>query len=399
MRSVFPLFLALLLPSGSSAQAPLIKGQAALSAGRYAEALRLGKATVASLPNRYEGYRLVARASLGLDRPDDAEKAYRQALRLAPPNARTAIQNELVQVGALRVALGEIVKAKALKVSGESLAAARAQEAAYRVFPARPAYGLLAVDLYESSGRLDDARRVLEAVRERSLSTATAQRLAALQARIETARRTATEELDRRLADQTRADDERVATARRAEAAERKRVEAAKEAERRAEEERQRAEEERQREEKARQDREETDRLNGVLDGYRRDASSAESALHDAEGRAGDLDREARRLDHEADDARSRRDRAKGERDRAKSAVDDAKGDLARQVAQTALRGAENAYDDAKGDYDRADHRRDDAKSRLSAAQSDADAARRRLETARQGVRDTEAALARVGTD
>ncbi|GEM_PF-4310221 len=390
-------FPAFALPQGA-ASSLLTKGQAALAAGKAAEAMRLGDAFVLKEPKRYEGHRLVARAALLLDRPDRAERAFREALRLAPPAVRPALQNDLRETSSLRQALQSTARARALKASGDLLAAARAQESAYRALPARYALGIAAAELFESAGRLTDARRVLEDVRSRhpkaNAATHITQRLASLQVEIDAARRREAAESNRRQADEDQAAEARRIEARRAEEERQNREEArqakTKEAERRAEEERQRAE-------KARLDQEEIARLTTILDGHRREASEAESAITEANGRVDDFERSARRFDNEADSARDRRDAAKRERDDLQSKLDDAKGDLSKQLLREQLRTAESKYDDAKGDYNRARDRYNDAKSSLEQWRSALNQARQRLEQARQDVRDTEAAIARVG--
>lgn len=369
----------------ASAGALLAKGQKALDAGQGAEALRQGAALVAAYPKGWEGHRLVARASLLLDRPDGAEAAFRQALRLAPASARPSLGAELRGAVSLRQALAEAARARALKASGDDAGAARAQEAAYGVLPAREAYGLAAAELFETAGLLDDARRVLESVRARHPSAAVQRRLDLVQTRSETVRKQAADERAQR------EDDARKAAAERAAEKERRRIEAEREAERRAEEERQKAE-------KARLDREETERLNEVLSGLKRDVSEAEEEIRQGDARADDAQRAVRKIDGELDDARDDRNRAKREKEKWEDKLKDAKSDMERDVIRGELRSAASAYDDAKEKYGRVDRRMDEAKSRLSQAQQDADAARRRLEQARQGVRDTENALARIAS-
>ena len=368
----------------------LQEGARALGAGHAREALRLGEAFVARFPKRYEGYRLVGRASMPLDDPTRAEKAFRRSQKLAPVAVRASIGAEIAGAVALEKALVERARAEKLKAFGDLVGAARAAEAAFGAYDARAAYGFDAAERYEAAGKFDDARRLLAEIGRRHPKASVAEKLAALDARAETARaQSAADEALREEKERKDAEAKRAEAARRAEATRK-----AKEAQER--ETQRRADEERERIEKARQDQEEADRLRRVLAEDQAGAAQAERAVASADAAYADADRIVRSLDGDADDARAKRDRAKRKRDDLADKLRDAKGELARQVYQDDLRTAQRDYDEAKGDFDRIDRRLSDAKSQRDAAQSDGSNARSALERWRQAIRDTEAAITRL---
>jgi DNA repair exonuclease SbcCD ATPase subunit len=366
------------------------KGQAELRAGRFREALRLGEGLVAKYPKRYEGYRLVGAAALRLDQPDRAERAFRQALPLAPVAARAGLQGGLREAKVLRQALRDVARAEALKESGDFPAAAGAQESAYQTVPARSKWGFSAAELFERAGRMEEAQRVLEDLRERNPTGAVAaqvrDRLASLQTRIEAARKDAADELARK-----EAEEQQAAEARREEEEQRKR-----EAERRRLEEERKAEEERRRAERARYVREETERLNGLLRAQRANVDETESALRRGRETVNDAERTVREVERDADSARSRRDEARRRKDEIEGKLRDAKGEIARQVYRDELRSAESKYNEADSEYSRASRRVDEAKSYLSRARNYVDEVRNALDRLEQDIRDTQAALSRL---
>ena len=379
-----------LLPFAQTPADLLRKGARALGAGQAREALRLGEAFVAKYPKRYEGHRLIGRASLPLDDAKRAESEFRLALRFAPVKVRPSIQTEIDGAVRLKKAFSEIARVEKLKGFGDTVGAARAQEAAYEAYPARSAFGLLAAEMFEAAGRFDDARRILEDVGRRSPKAGVADRIAALDAKAESVRaKAAADGAERREQEKKDAEARRAEEARRVEEARKAKEAQEREAQRRADEERQRIE-------KARQDQEEGDRLRRLLVEDRAGAVQAESAVTSADSAYAEADRVVRRIDGDADDARDKRDRAKRKRDDLADKLRDAKGELARQVYQDDLRTAQRDYDDAKGDFDRVNRRLSDAKSRRDSAQADGDRARGILEQWRQAIRDTEAALARL---
>jgi len=379
------------------------KGQKALNAGQGAEALKQGNLIVAKFPKRWEGYGLVGRANLLLDRPDRAEVAFRKSLTLAPFAAQPALQKGLMESASLRQALGFVAFSKSLKASGNLAGAARAQESAYRAFPSRYSYGVTAATLFESAELFEDAVGLLKTLHldGKPEQARIAARITLLEGKVAEARKEAAaiqarkEAAERRAEEEQRLEDARVAKEKAERKAEADRV--AKERERKRIEEERKAEEERLKAEKARQDREETDRLNTVLSDQKSLVSRWESALSQAESSVSRAESDVRDADSKADHARSRRDHAKRERDSWQDKVNDAKTDVARDLAKGELRSAESRYDDAKDEYNRANSRYEDAKSRRDQAKREVDDARRNLDQARVNVRDTEDAISRIG--
>jgi chromosome segregation ATPase len=385
---------AVLLSSLAGAQiGPLLtKGQQALDAGRYSEALRLGTAAVAKGPKVWQAHRLVGRAAVGLDQPDRAEKAYALALKFVPAGSKAALQKERMEVAMLRRALAFVARSETLRKVGELVGAAEALSSAYSAMPKRYAYGIESAELFEKADRLEDARQMLDEVRGRTLPQAFAasvkERLEAVLTKIDAVREAA------RLEKERKEEEARKVEAARA-AAEKRR---AQEAERKQIQEEQRREEERQKAEREQKIKEEKDRLERQLSEDKSAVSDAESEVRRAESRVSDAEREVRDADSQADRARSRRDDAKHEVDDWKDKVDSAKTEVAKEVYRSGLRAAESKYDDAKNYYERAKSKYDDAKSRQSSAQSDLDNAKRKLDGARQDMRDTEDAINRLAS-
>lgn len=385
---------AVLLSSLAGAQvgAMLAKGQQALNAGQNAEALRLATAAVAKAPKEWQAHRLVGRAAVALDSPDRAEKAYALALKFVPAGARVALLKEASEVAILRRALNARKRSETLRETGDLALAAEASEEAYRLMPKRYAYGIASAELFEKAGKLEDARRMLDEVRGRTLPSKVAEdvkvRLEAVLTKIDGAREAARLEKERREA----AEKQRDELLRQQLELFRRRYEAAQ----REKEDKERAEKEKA--ERERQIKQETERLQGLLSDYRTQLSNAESDLRRAQDRVSDAEREVREADGQADRARSRRNDAKREVEDWKDKIDSAKTDVAKEVYRSGLRSAEAKYDDAKNDYERANGRYEAAKSRLSDAERGVNDAKTRLDQAQRDVRETEDAINRLAS-
>lgn len=151
---------------------------------RFVEALASAKDAARLNPADYKSLYYVAMAYLGMARFDDAEASATQALGLADPSLRPAVEKLVATIKARRLAVTSLNEAEAALADGLNGKAARLYENAWNAEHLNGEAALKAADLYAS--RLNqpvDAARVLRQIRTRLPGTPEAEKADAALAR------------------------------------------------------------------------------------------------------------------------------------------------------------------------------------------------------------------------
>jgi tetratricopeptide (TPR) repeat protein len=131
-----------------------------LTGGRNREALAQAQRVIRLSPGRFEGHSLAATALLRQNRPVDAEKYAREALRLAPLDRRKDVELLLADVRLQRQVAEKEERAEQARVAGKVFLAATLYLEGFELDPLRVGLGLAGARLWLTLGEPGRAARI-----------------------------------------------------------------------------------------------------------------------------------------------------------------------------------------------------------------------------------------------